>query len=118
MSDVDEHPQDRPDTSGRSDFQINFLADDDEIGRDLDRAERRARFLRTERWENARQYLVLFSLGSIAIVLLLAFLWSVWILLPQEAVERRELARWVLETEVGGLVAGLIGLWAVKSFER
>ena len=98
--------------------QINFLADVDEIDRELEKARRRSNFLRNERWESARQYLVLACLSAITLVLLAAFAWSVWVLLPSDPRERTELARWVLETEIGGLVAGLIGLWAVKSFEK
>ncbi|MEA3066169.1 MAG: hypothetical protein QOJ27_2630 [Sphingomonadales bacterium] len=62
--------------------------------------------------------LVLFALGLVALVLFTAFAWSSWVLLPTAASEKREIARWVLETEVGGFVAGLIGMWVVKSFEK
>lgn len=120
MAEGDKPGEDRPDGSGRSSVPVNIdpLAGEAEIDKDLDRAARRARFRRNERWENSRQWLVIVSLGAMTLVLLLAFLWSAWVLLPTDPNNRQELARWVLETEVGGLAAGIIGLWVVKSFEK
>lgn len=121
MSDNDPNDQEgRPEKSGRPFRSVNIdpLSGVEETDREIEQARRKSRFRRNERWENSRQLLVLVALAIVTLVLAVAFAWSVWTLIPTDPAKRIEIAQWILETEVGGLVAGLIGLWAVKSFEK
>lgn len=72
---------------------------------------------RNERWANVRQLLtiVTFIIGLIGILAALCF--SGFILLTRGP-DPVDLSKWILETLLGALVAGLIGFWAVKSFEK
>jgi hypothetical protein len=110
----------RPEESGRPDHivSINPLAGIADIEEELDRAARISKFQRNERWENSRQVFVLFCFSVISLALVIGFAWSVWVLTPSDEGQQIEIARWILATEIGGLVAGLIGFWAIKTFEK
>lgn len=89
-----------------------------DIDADLDRMARVTQFERRERWENFRQGLTIafFVTGFLAILFGLSFAVYTLATLPES--DREELAKWIIETLCGGLVAGLIGFWALKSFEK
>lgn len=113
----------RLEKSSRPESVININPEDiwtsrDAINKELDEMEKMARFKRNQRWENARQAMVLFWFLAFSIVLFLALVLSITTLYVSSDDATRHLAMWVLETLVGGFIAGLIGFWAVKSFER
>ena len=69
-------------------------------------------------WERSRQAVVLMLFMLMTVTICVGFALSIIALLTYENGYRIELARWVIETLVGGFVAGLIGFIMVKSFER
>jgi hypothetical protein len=113
----------RPEIASRSSVTGGVNVDDfwtspEEVDHVLEAMEKRARFKRNQRWENSRQVVVLFWFLAFSVILFLAMILSVTVLFTSADEPTRDLAKWVLETLVGGFIAGLIGFWAVKSFER
>lgn len=110
----------RPEKSDRPSHivRVEPFADPEEIDRELEVASRRAQFIRNQRWENYRQYLVISWFSVVTIVLFLALVLSITVILTSSDDRNLETAKWILETLVGGFIAGLIGFWAVKSFEK
>ena len=78
----------------------------------------RANFRRAQRWENYRQFLVLSTFTVGAALILAGLVFSIYSLLSSDDPELIALSKWILETLLGALLAGLIAFWAVKSFEK
>jgi hypothetical protein len=107
----------RPEQSGR--LLLDPLDTDPYANlRKLEEMEQLARFRRNQRWETSRQMVVLFWFASGSLLILIGAVASGLTLIMSDNEHNIHVAKWVLETVVGGLVAGLIGFWAVKSFEK
>jgi hypothetical protein len=105
---------------GRSNFipTVQPFEPQADIDADLDRIARKAQFQRRERWENFRQLLTMSFFGGGFILIIISFVFAVYTLATLPHGNPEEFAKWIIEVIVGGLVAGLIGFWAVKSFEK
>lgn len=109
---ADDHSA-RPPSAG----DINPLASPADIDAQLERMRKIGDAGRNEKWANFRQILTISAFSAGMVVITFSLLFSIYILLTKSA-DVSELAKWILETLLGGLIAGLIGFWAVKSFER
>ena len=73
---------------------------------------------RRENSENIRQIIVLGVFSLIAIYIIFGLTISTWNLLTMGEGVQLERSKWVIETLLGGLIAGLIGFIGVKTFEK
>jgi hypothetical protein len=89
-----------------------------DLDREIETTDRKSIARMNRIWREAQQIIVLalFLMGAVIIFMGMGF--SVMTLLTEENDHQVELAKWILETELGALVAGLIGFTLVKSFEK
>jgi hypothetical protein len=104
--------------SGKPDRPLFDPLHPENVDLQLDLARKKSKYRRIERWENFRSFLSMGALTLGAIGFVVAFAMSCFTLLFSSDHWHVEVASRTFETLIGGLIAGLIGLWAVKSFER
>jgi hypothetical protein len=78
----------------------------------------RQRYKLNNNWALWRQGIVLSLFVAAALLIVAGVGVSVYTLLSVESGHRVDIAKWVLETMLGALVAGIIGFAMVKSFEK
>jgi hypothetical protein len=118
MLDMQIQALDSPETEGNliDQFFLNSSARD--IDKEIEESNKIHVHKRRQRSENWRQNIVLGGFMLAVLLIFFALFISAWNLLTVHEGWVVERSTWVVETLVGGLIAGLIGFVAVKTYEK